>query len=108
MFDWQRYSQNASAAIARAEKVDFTGQIELRVMYRKGYPRRGYVRRVDCRVLNREPIATAVNHPDHDFDRLRRDLVMEGENADSEISILYSFFAGSVVDIKTEVLNMMS
>lgn len=105
--DWQRYSQAASAAIVRAERKRLTGTLELRVQYRNGSPRRGHVRKVECRVLNREPIAGSVAHPDLEFQKLRPELITDGANSDSEISIVYAFFSGLVVDIKREVSNML-
>lgn len=105
--DWQKYSQAVSARIANAERSEFTGQIELRIQYRNRKPRRGHVREVNCRVLNREPIMNSVEHPELEFSRLAKKIFTDGPNADAEISILYSFFLGSVVDIRREVLNIM-
>lgn len=107
MFDVQRYSQVASAALVRAERKHFTGVIELRIQYRNGIPRRGHVRRTICRVLNREPIADELRSPETEFDSLRPELITDGANSDSEISVVYSFFGGLVVDMKREVLNML-
>lgn len=106
--DWQRYSQAASAAIVRAERKQITGYLELKVFYRNGLPRRGYLRSTTCRILNREPIESSVEAPEREFERLKPQLITEGSNADSEISVQYSFFQGTVVDIKREVINMMS
>lgn len=106
--DWQKYIQAASAAIVRSERKLLTGTLELRVQYRNGLPRRGHIRKLECRILNREPIAGSIIPPEHEFKRLRPELLTEGANADSEISLHYSFFCGTVVDTKTEVVNMMS
>lgn len=105
--DWQRFAQSAAAAIVRSEKKLLTGVLEIRVQYRNGIPRRGHLKKIERRVLNREPIPTTLIHPLNEFEKLTPEIVSTGANADSEISISYSFFSGSVVDITREVLNIM-
>ena len=105
--DWQRYMQEASLAVASAERRRHTGQILLSVDYRNGVPRRGHVRKIDCRVLNREPVPHSIDRPELEFERKKSEIRIEGANTDAQISILYTFFSGTVVDIRREVLNIM-
>lgn len=106
--DWQRFIQFSSVAIARSEKQQFTGVLELRVQYRNGVARRGHIRRTSCRVLNREPIDGEIQPPEREFRKLEPELIVDGSNADSDISIQLTFFDGLAVDRRTEVINIMS
>ena len=108
MFDWQRFTQNSTAMVAHSERKKFTGQIECRIFYRNSIPKRSTLRKSTCSVLSREPVAdrSRLLLPAEVIREMESELPNSGlPNEDSEISVIYYFFLGSVVDTRTELIQ---
>jgi hypothetical protein len=105
--EWQRFHQISAAAIARAERKNFSGSIECRVCFRNSVAKRGTVRSISRKVLSRIPRdAKSFTFPADAIEDLMKDLPRDNRpNEDSEISVTYTFFAGSVVDFISEVVQ---
>ena len=103
--DIQKFGQRSSQAVAVAERSRFTGRIECRVYYRNAKPRRSFVRTLSASMLCRTPVASP-DAPLLAIHKLERHLTRDGgQNEDSEISVTYHFFQGTVVDTQMEVIN---
>jgi hypothetical protein len=106
MLDTSTFHQKASAALANCERKKITAIVECRICYRNSIPKRGTIRIKFRNVLNRLPVASPP-FPAEIFADL--ELLVPHEptiaNADSEISVCYSFFLGTVVDIEKEIVQ---
>lgn len=108
MFDWQLFTQRSTATVAHSERKKFTGHVECRVFYRNSKPRRSAIRKLNCPVLN---VKTAANRetlllPAEIIRGMESELPKDGlPNEDCEISVIYYFFLGSVVDTRTELIQ---
>lgn len=108
MFDWQRFTQRSTAMVAHSERKKFTGQIECRVFYRNAKARRCTLRSLTCQILNREPVSDPEKLllPAEMIRGMESQLPHDGlPNEDSEISVIYFFFLGSVVDTRKELIQ---
>ena len=110
MFDWQLFTKRSMAKIAEAhsKKRNFTGHLECRVCYRQSIARRASIRMLDCPVLNRDLVTdqSRLLFPADIIRGKESELPKDGfANEDSEISVVYHFFQGSVVDTRTELIQ---
>jgi hypothetical protein len=106
--DWQIFTQRSTATIARSERKKFTGIVECRVCYRNAKSKRATIRVLSCPVLNREPVTDRAKLllPADVIRSMEKDIPNDGlPNEDSEISVTYSFFLGTVVDTRTELIQ---
>lgn len=106
MFDRAHYSQKVSRTLADCERKKLTAVVEFRICYRNSIAKRGTIRLRLGNVLNRGPVDSPP-FPDEIFSALESIVPHEPNiaNADSEISVTYSFFLGTVVDMQREIVQ---
>jgi hypothetical protein len=106
MLDKAHYSQKVSRTLADCERKKLTAVVEFRICYRNSIPKRGTIRLKFEKVLNLGPVDSPP-FPDEIFSALETLIPHEPNvpNADSEISVTYSFFLGTVVDMRREIVQ---
>ena len=106
--DWQRFEKISSARMARCSREKFTGKLLAKVCYRNGQPKRATVETIVCRIFRREtfPMELSPSSPAEIIRNVAKHYPADGvPNEDSEFSVVFEFFAGVVVDMRTGVVQ---